>query len=93
MLRARGVDAATALELTADATQAAAIISKDLDGKDLEKMIANTKKATAATREFEKALRAAQFEADEMAEGAAEKLNENFDYAYLEIERKARETF
>jgi TP901 family phage tail tape measure protein len=93
MLRARGVDAATALELTADATQAAAIISKDLDGKDLEKMIANTKKATAATREFEKALRAAQFEADEMAEGAAEKLSENFDYAYLEIERKAREAF
>jgi TP901 family phage tail tape measure protein len=93
MLRARGVDAATALELTADAAQAAAIISKDLDGKDLEKMIANTKKATAATREFEKALRAAQFEADEMAEGAAEKLSENFDYAYLEIERKAREAF
>jgi TP901 family phage tail tape measure protein len=93
MLKARGVDAATALELTADAAQAAAIISKDLDGKDLEKMIANTKKATAATREFEKALRAAQFEADEMAEGAAEKLSENFDYAYLEIERKAREAF
>jgi hypothetical protein len=93
MLRARGVDAATALELTADATQAAAIISKDLDGKDLEKMIANTKKATAATKEFEKALRAAQFEADEMAEGAAEKLSENFDYAYLEIERKARDAF
>jgi len=93
MLRAKGVDAATALELTADAAQAAAIISKDLDGKDLEKMIANTKKATAATREFEKALRAAQFEADEMAEGAAEKLSENFDYAYIEIERKARDTF
>jgi TP901 family phage tail tape measure protein len=93
MLKARGVDSATALELTADAAQAAAIISKDLDGKDLEKMIANTKKATAATREFEKALRAAQFEADEMAEGAAEKLSENFDYAYLEIERKARDAF
>ena len=93
MLRARGVDAATALELTADAANSAAIISKDLDGKDLEKMIANTKKATAATREFEKALRAAQFQADEMAEGAAEKLSENFDYAYLEIERKARDTF
>ena len=93
MLKARGVDAATALELTADAAQAAAIISKDLNGKDLEKMIANTKKATAATREFEKALRATQFAADEMAEGAAEKLSENFDYAYLEIERKARDTF
>ena len=93
MLKARGIDSATALELTADAAQAAAIISKDLDGKDLEKMIANTKRATAATREFEKALRAAQFEADEMAEGAAEKLSENFDYAYLEIERKARDTF
>jgi hypothetical protein len=93
MLKARGVDSATALELTADAAQAAAIISKDLDGKDLEKMIANTKRATAATKEFEKALRAAQFEADEMAEGAAEKLSENFDYAYLEIERKARDAF
>jgi TP901 family phage tail tape measure protein len=93
MLRARGVDAATALELTADAAQAAAIISKDLDGKDLEKMIVNTKKATAATREFEKALRATQFAADEMSEGSAEKLSENFDYAYLEIERKAREAF
>jgi TP901 family phage tail tape measure protein len=93
MLKARGVDAATALELTADAATAAAIISKDLDGKDLEKMIANTKKATAATREFEKALRATQFAADEMAEGAAEKLTEAFDYSYLEIERKARETF
>jgi TP901 family phage tail tape measure protein len=93
MLRARGVDAATALELTADAAQSAAIISKDLDGKDLEKMIANTKKATAATREFEKALRATQFAADEMSEGSAEKLSENFDYAYLEIERKARDAF
>jgi len=93
MLRARGVDAATALELTADAATAAAIISKDLDGKDLETMIANTKKAAAATREFEKALRAAQFEADEMAEGAAEKLSEKFDYAFLEIERKQREIF
>jgi TP901 family phage tail tape measure protein len=93
MLRSRGVDAATALELTADAAQAAAIISKDLDGKDLEKMIANTKKATAATREFEKALRAAQFEADEMAEGAAQQLTEEFDYAFVEIERKAREAF
>jgi hypothetical protein len=93
MLRARGVDAATALELTADAAQSAAIISKDLDGKDLEKMIANTKKATAATKEFEKALRATQFAADEMSEGSAEKLSENFDYAYLEIERKAREAF
>ena len=93
MLKARGVDAATALELTADAANAAAIISKDLDGKDLETMIANTKKATAATREFEKALKAAQFEADEMAEGAAEKLSEKFDYAFVEIERKQREIF
>jgi len=93
MLKSRGVDAATALELTADAATAAAIVSKDLDGKDLEKMIANTKKATAATREFEKALKATQFAADEMSEGSAEKLSENFDYAYLEIERKARETF
>ena len=93
MLRSRGVDAATALELTGDAANAAAIVSKDLDGKDLETIIANTKKATAATREFEKALKAAQFEADEMAEGAAEKLSEAFDYAFVEIERKQRELF
>ena len=93
MLKARGVDAATALELTADAAQAAAIISKDLDGKDLEKMITNTKKATASTREFEKALRATQFAADQASQGAAEKLTEAFDYGYLEIERKAREAF
>jgi hypothetical protein len=93
MLKSRGIDAATALELTADAATAAAIVSKDLDGKDLEKMIANTKKATAATKEFEKALRATQFAADEMSEGSAEKLSEAFDYAYLEIERKAREAF
>jgi TP901 family phage tail tape measure protein len=93
MLRSRGVDAATALELTGDAANAAAIVSKDLDGKDLEKMINRTKKATAATREFEKALKAAQFEADEMSEGAAEKLSEAFDYAFVEIERKQRELF
>ena len=93
MLKSRGIDAATALELTADAATAAAIVSKDLDGKDLETMINRTKKATAATKEFEKALRATQFAADEMAEGAAEKINEQFDFAYLEIERKARETF
>jgi hypothetical protein len=94
MLRARGVDAATALELTADAAQAAAIISKDLDGKDLEKMIDRTKKASAAMTEFEKGLRrVAQFEADEMSEGAAQQLTEEFDYAFVEIERKAREAF
>jgi len=93
MLRARGVDAATALELTADAATAAAIISKDLDGKDLETMINRTKRATAETRKFEAALKAAQFEADELAEGAAEQLSEEFDYAFLEIERKQREIF
>jgi TP901 family phage tail tape measure protein len=93
MLRARGVDAATALELTADAAQAAAIVSKDLDGKDLEKMIDRTKKATAATKEFEKALKATQFEADELSEGGAEALSENFDYQFIEIQKKAKDSF
>jgi hypothetical protein len=56
-------------------------------------MIDRTKKATAATKEFEKALKAAQFEADELSEGGAEALSENFDYQFIEIQKKAKDSF
>jgi LysM repeat protein len=56
-------------------------------------MADETRKATIEARKFEAALKAVQFEADELAEGAAEQLSERFDFGFLEIERKARETF
>jgi TP901 family phage tail tape measure protein len=92
-LQLKGVDAATALALTADATTAAKIAGDGLSKVDLTKMINKTKKATTATKELAKAIKAAQFQADEESEGAAEALTESFEYQFIEIERKARDAF
>ena len=92
-LKKKGVDAATALQMLADPATAAAIATGKIKPEAFQKMADETRKATIETRKFEAALKAVQFEADELAEGAAEKLSEEFDYKFLEIERRARETF
>ena len=92
-LQLKGVDAATALALTADATTAAKIAGDGLSKVDLTKLINKTKQAAKATKELSAALKAAQFQADEESEGAAEALTESFEYQFIEIERKARDAF
>jgi TP901 family phage tail tape measure protein len=93
ILKKKGVDAATALKMLEDPAMAAAVATGKITPEAFTKMATETKKATAATKEFEAALKAVQFEADELAEGAAEQLSERFDFGFLEIERKARAAF
>ena len=93
ILKKKGVDAATALKMLEDPAMAAAVATGKITPEAFVKMATETKKATAAAKEFEAALKAVQFEADELAEGAAEQLSERFDFGFLEIERKAREAF
>jgi len=93
ILRKKGVDAATALKMLEDPATAAAVATGKITPEAFTKMANETKKATAAAKQFEAALKAVQFEADEAAEGAAEQLSERFEFGFLEIERKARATF
>ena len=93
ILRKKGVGAATALKMLEDPAMAAAVATGKITPEAFTKMADETKKATVEARKFEAALKAVQFEADELAEGAAEQLSERFDFGFLEIERKARETF
>ena len=93
ILKTKGVDAATALQMLEDPVTAAAIATGKIKPETFQKIAEETRKATAESKKFEAALKAIQFEADELAEGAAETLNENFDYQFIEIEKKAKETF
>ena len=93
ILRKKGVGAATALKMLEDPAMAAAVATGKITPEAFTKMADETKKATVEARKFEAALKAVQFEADELAEGAAEQLSERFDFGFLEIERKAKETF
>ena len=93
VLKKKGIDAATALQMLDDPVVAAAVATGKINSEVFIRIATETKKATAAAKEFEAALKAVQFEADEAAEGAAEALSEKFEFGFLEIERKARETF
>jgi len=93
-LKTAGIDSATALKMTANSLDAAAIASGEVTDEQIKNLAISAKMATDATKKLEQGLkRIVDFQASEEAEGAAEQLSEEFDYAFLEIERKARETF
>jgi TP901 family phage tail tape measure protein len=88
-LRAAGLTASQALELTADNALAAAIAAEKVDSVDFKNFVKGAKEGSKATSELAKELKNARFQAEQEAETASDKMDDFFAYeeARIRLER------